>query len=79
MNCCDHPSIAIVEELGHTESVDWDLDQCASCGTYFLRQWSEYAADKVFRDKLTREEGEEFLKSEGRQRILLLKKWFNEH
>ncbi len=77
MICCSTPKFKLVEELGHAESVDWDLGKCLSCGAHLLRQWSEYAADKVFYDKLSDDEANAFLKSEGKERKSLLKRWYD--
>jgi hypothetical protein len=79
MDCCGNPAFVLEEELGHTEGVDWDLVRCSSCGAHALRQWSEYAPDRTFHDPLTAEEAERFRRSEGRERILLLKRWYNDH
>ncbi len=79
MDCCENPAFVLEEELGHTEGVDWDLVRCTSCGAHALRQWSEYAPDRTFHDPLTAEEAERFRRSEGRERILLLKRWYNDH
>jgi len=79
MICCAAPKFKLVEELGHAESVDWDLGKCLSCSAHLLRQWSEYAADKVFYDKLSDEEANAFLKSQGWERKSLLKKWYNDN
>jgi hypothetical protein len=76
MICCAAPKFKLVAELGHAEAVDWDLGQCLSCGARLLRQWSEYAADKVFYDKLSEDQANAFLKSEGAQRKSLLKRWY---
>jgi hypothetical protein len=79
VTCCDDPKFELIEELGHVESVDWDLGRCTSCGSYLLRQWSEYAPLHTYLDKLTEEEGVEFRNSEGRRRVSLLKRWYNDH
>ena len=65
MACCNNPNFKLVEELDYAESVDWDLVQCASCTAYHLRQWSEYAAGKVFHDPITPDEALRFRRSHG--------------
>ena len=79
MDCCDEPTFVLSEELGHVESVDWDLGTCTACGSHVLRQWSEYAPLRTFYDKLTAGEAAEFERSEGRGRVLLLRRWYNDH
>jgi hypothetical protein len=79
MDCCDDPKFVETEELGHAESVDWDLGTCTACGSDVLRQWSEYAPARVFYDKLTAQEAAAFARSEGRERVALLKRWYNDH
>jgi hypothetical protein len=79
MTCCDDPKFRLVEELGHVESVDWDLGTCDTCGSYLLRQWSEYAPASVYVDPLTPEEGARFRDTEGRERLSLLKQWYADH
>ena len=79
MKCCDDPKFKLIEELGHTEGVDWDLGRCIACGSYLLQQWSEYRPLNVFLDKLTEEEGAQFLRSEGTARRQLLRNWYNDH
>ena len=79
MNCCDNPRFELVEDLGHVESVDWDLGTCPSCGSYVLRQWSEYAPLHTYYDKLSPQEGERFRSSQGRNRVTLLKRWYADH
>ncbi|MDP9105495.1 MAG: hypothetical protein M3N49_06145 [Candidatus Eremiobacteraeota bacterium] len=79
MHCCDDPKFDLVEELGHTEGVDWDLGTCPSCGSYVLRSWSEHSPLHTFHDKLTPDEGTRFKQSEGRARIVLLKQWYDDH
>lgn len=79
MQCCDDPKFTLVEDLGHAESVDWDLGTCPSCGSYVLRQWSEYSPLSTYYDKLTTEEGTRFRDSRGRERIILLKQWYADH
>ncbi|HEY0615696.1 MAG TPA: hypothetical protein VGC96_13675 [Candidatus Elarobacter sp.] len=79
MTCCDDQKFSLVEELGHVESVDWDLGTCASCGAYLLRQWSEHAPLHTYVDLLSPEEGAAFRDSEGRARVILLKRWYNDH
>ena len=76
MICCETPKFKLVEELGHVESVDWDLGKCLSCGAHLLRQWSEYAPTRVFYDKLSDDEAGAFVKSEGKERKFLLKRWY---
>lgn len=61
------------------ESVDWDLGTCLSCGSYLLAQWSEYAPTRTFYDKLSPAEGERLRRSEGRERLSLLKQWYADH
>jgi hypothetical protein len=78
MSCCSHPMFGLVEELGHAESVDFDLVQCATCHAYCLRQWSEHAPDRTFYDRLTRDEAQRFRQLQGRERKALLRAWFNE-
>jgi hypothetical protein len=79
MICCAAPKFKLVEDLGHTEGVDWDLGKCNACGAYLLRQWSEYAPNKTFYDKLSDDEANAFLKSEGVQRKSLLKQWYEDN
>jgi hypothetical protein len=79
VKCCDDPKYEQIEELGHVEAVDWDLGRCRSCGAYLLQQWSEHAPLHVYLDKLSEEEGERFRRSEGRDRLVLLKRWYNDH
>ena len=79
MPCCENPKYRVVEDLGHAESVDWDLKQCSSCGTCFLQESSEYEGAGVYLTKLTDEQARQFRESQGRDRINLLKKWYNEH
>jgi hypothetical protein len=79
MDGCEHTTYALEEELGHTEGVDWDLVRCSSCGIYALRQWSEYAPDRIYHDPLTTEEADRFRRSAGRDRVQLLKQWYNDH
>lgn len=76
MICCATPKFKLVEDLGRAEAVDWDLGKCLSCGAHLLRQWSEYAADRVFYDKLSADEANAFLKLEGAIRKSLLKRWY---
>ena len=78
-NCCQNPTFHLVEELGHTEAVDWDLGKCASCGSHLLRQWSEYAPNSVFYDRLSEEEAAKFQTSQEHDRKQLLKDWYNDH
>ena len=61
------------------ESVDWDLGRCTACGSYLLRQWSEYAPNNTYLDKLSEDEGAELGRSQGRERVALLKRWYNDH
>jgi hypothetical protein len=77
--CCENPKYEQIEELGHVESVDWDLGRCTSCGAYLLQQWSEYAPASVFYDKLSAEDGEFLKTAEQRPRLIFLKKWYNDH
>jgi hypothetical protein len=77
--CCDEPKFEEIEELGHVESVDWDLGTCTSCGAYLLRQWSEYAPASVFYDKLTSDEGDYLKTAERRARLMFLKQWYADH
>lgn len=79
VKCCDDPKFKLIEELGHVESVDWDLGRCQSCGSYLLQQWSEHAPLNVYLDRLSEVEGAMFQRSEGRVRVALLKKWYNDH
>ncbi len=66
-------------ELGHVESVDWDLGVCAACGAALLRQWSEYAPARVFYDLLTADEAAALRASRDRERVMLLKAWYAAH
>jgi hypothetical protein len=77
--CCEHPDYKLIEELGHVESVDWDLGRCAACGSYLLAQWSEYAPASTSYDALTQAEGDELKASQGRRRFDLLKRWYADH
>ncbi len=79
MICCASPKFKLEEELGHTEGVDWDLGKCLTCGAYLLRQWSVYAPDRIFYDKLSDDEANTFLKSEGVKRKSLLKQWYEDN
>jgi hypothetical protein len=79
MICCNEPKYEPVKELGHVESVDWDLGTCRSCGAYLLQQWSEYAPSSVFYDKLSPEEGEFLKTADPRPLLTFLKKWYNDH
>jgi hypothetical protein len=79
VTCCDDPKFHLAEELGHVESVDWDLGTCDSCGAGLLRQWSEYAPASVYLDVLTAEEAERFRNTHGRERLFLLKQWYADH
>ncbi|PYP92891.1 MAG: hypothetical protein DMG65_02570 [Candidatus Angelobacter sp. Gp1-AA117] len=79
MACCESPKYKLVEELGHAESVDWDLKQCLSCGAYYLQESSEYEGAGVYFTRLTDEQAKNFRHSQGRDRINLLKQWYNEH
>jgi hypothetical protein len=79
MTCCGAPTFGLLEDLGHVEAVDWDLGRCTSCGSYLLQQWSEHAPLNVFLDKLSDEEGERFARSRGRERLMLLKRWYADH
>jgi hypothetical protein len=76
---CAKPGFDLIEELGHTEGVDWDLGRCPACEKHFLQQWSEHAPDRVFYDELTAEEADAFRRSQGRARLMLLKKWYADH
>ncbi|HEX3465082.1 MAG TPA: hypothetical protein VHS78_13635 [Candidatus Elarobacter sp.] len=79
MTCCRYEDFQLLEELGHAESVDWDLGTCKRCGSFLLRQWSEHAPASIFVDRLTTEEGTAFRESRGRARIMLLKRWYADH
>jgi hypothetical protein len=79
MECCSNPKLKLVEELGHAESVDFDLVQCISCGGYRMRSWSEYRPDTLFYEAMTPDEAAEFRASQGISRKQLLKDWFNSH
>ena len=79
MPCCENQKYRVVEELGHAESVDWDLLQCVSCSAYFLQESSEYEGTGVYLTRLTDEQAKQFRNSQGRDRINLLKKWYNDH
>lgn len=79
MICCDDPKFELIEELGHVEAVDWDIGRCQSCGAYLLQQWSEHAPLNVYLDKLTEEEGTQFLNAQGRARMQLLRDWYNDN
>lgn len=79
MNCCEHPLFRLVEELGHAESIDWDLGKCANCGAYHLRTWSEYRPDALFYYRITDDHAQRFRSSEGRERIEMLKQFFAEN
>ncbi|HYW53804.1 MAG TPA: hypothetical protein VE826_07540 [Dongiaceae bacterium] len=79
MICCDDPKFAMIEELGHVESVDWDLGTCKTCGSYLLQQWSEYAPATVYLDKLSAEDGEYLKTAERRARLTFLKQWYADH
>jgi hypothetical protein len=75
MICCANPKFKLVAELGHAEAVDWGLGRCLSCGAHLLSQWSEYAADKVFYDKLSDDDANVFLQADDKQRKSLLNRW----
>lgn len=79
MECCSNPKLKLIEELGHAESVDFDLMQCTSCGSYRMRSWSEYRSDMLFYEAMTPDEAAEFRASQGLSRKQLLKDWFNSH
>ena len=79
MTCCGYEDFELIEELGHAESVDWDLGRCKRCGGFLLRQWSEYAPASVFVDPLTPDEGAAFRDSRDRERVMLLKRWYADH
>ncbi len=79
MTCCRYEDFELLEELGHAESVDWDLGTCKQCGGFLLRQWSEYAPASVYVDKLTPAEGAAFRDSRDRARVMLLKQWYADH
>ncbi|HEV3088744.1 MAG TPA: hypothetical protein VGX96_16150 [Candidatus Elarobacter sp.] len=79
MSCCAGPKYVYEEELGHVESVDWDLVRCSSCGATSLAQWSEYAPDRTYYDPLTAEQAEQFRRTSGRERRILLKRWYADH
>jgi hypothetical protein len=79
VNCCSYETFELAEELGHVEAVDWDLGRCRTCGSYVLQTWSPHAPDRVFYDRLTAEEGARFAASQGRERVQLLKQWYNDH
>jgi uncharacterized protein with PIN domain len=70
---------AHIEDLGHAESVDWDLKRCNACGTYLLVESSESENAGVYVTKLSDGEAARFLNSKGRERIKLLKDWYNAH
>jgi len=78
-SCCQKPIFQLIEELGHTESVDWDLGRCGVCGSHLLRQWSEYAPGQISCDKLSEETAAKFAASSGAARRALLKDWYNSH
>jgi hypothetical protein len=75
---CAH-DFKLEEELGHVESVDWDLGACAACGAALLRSWSEYAPARVYYAVLTRDEANAFRASRDRERVALLKAWYADH
>ncbi len=77
MICCQNPLYKLLEELGHAESVDWALSKCITCGALILEHSSEYGG--AYGDVLTEGEAWKFRKAQGRARIDLLKKWYNEH
>jgi hypothetical protein len=79
MDCCSDPKVELIEELGHIEGVDWDLGRCGSCNAYVLHQWSVHRPNRIFNDKLTAEEYERFHRSQGDERLMLLKAWYNDH
>lgn len=79
MDCCPNRSFRLLEELGHAESVDFDLVQCSSCGAHVMRTWSEHRPDMVFNEPMTGAQATEFRASEGLERRRLLKRWFDEH
>ncbi len=79
MDCCSNPKFRLVKELGHAESVDFDLVRCESCGAFAMRSWSEHRPDSIFYEAMASEEGSELRASEGRERKALLKRWFDDH
>ncbi len=79
MDCCADPKFKLVEELGHAEGVDFDLVQCASCGAFAMRSWSEHRPDRVFYEAMTSQEAAALRLSKDGQRKNLLKQWFNQH
>jgi hypothetical protein len=79
MICCENPKLKHIEDLGHAESVDWDLERCLACGSYVLQESSERENAGVYCRRLTDEQAKQFQQSHGRDRINLLKKWYNEH
>ena len=79
MYCCANREFRVVEELGHAESVDFDLVQCASCGAFSMRTWSEHRPERIFYEAMTTEEAASLRASEGRDRKALLKRWFDDH
>ena len=78
-DCCSALKFVPIEDLGHVESVDWDLGRCASCNAYLLQKRSEYAADRLSYDTLSDTEARQFQQSSGRERVSLLKAWYNDH
>jgi hypothetical protein len=79
MICCENPRFQQIEELGHAESVDWDLKQYLGCGSYILQESSEAENAGVYCTLLREEQARQFRQSQGRERMELLKKWYNEH
>jgi hypothetical protein len=79
MERCSHDEFALEEELGHVESVDWDLGSCRACGTPLLRQWSEYAPASVSYDALSDDDASALRASRDRERVMLLKAWYAAH
>jgi hypothetical protein len=79
MEACAHRDFTLEEELGHVESVDWDLVTCGACGAPMLRQWSEYAPATTYYDALTAHEAAALRASRGRERVMLLKAWYAAH
>jgi len=79
MECCANPKLKLIEELGHAESVDFDLVQCTSCGAYRMRSWSEHRPDQVFYEPMTPADAGQLMASQDLDRKRLLKDWFNSH
>ena len=79
MECCANPKLKLIEELGHAESVDFDLMQCTSCGGFRMRTWSEHRPDRVFYEGMSPDQAAQLRASQGLDRKRLLKDWFNSH